>query len=314
MNSSEKLRLLQTLKIWARLARIPFLTATIVPVALGTIVAWTLLGNLNLGYFVMTLVGALCLHLGTNIINDYFDFRSGCDAINTDGLSPISGGSRVLLEGLIKPQRAYFVALSFFGVASIIGIILSIAVGWGVFLLGIVGIVSGYFYVSQLSTRGIGELIVGLNFGPLMVLGSYYVQTQRFDSGPLVASVPIGLLITAILWINEVPDYAADKAVGKKTLVVRVGRKRAAELYALIVIAAYVWTALMAVLKQLPFGSLLVLITLPIAAKAIIVAMKYHEKPRIMVAANLSTIKIHLLFGVLLTASYVAGLFWSYPY
>jgi len=314
LNSSEKLRLLQTLKIWARLARIPFLTATIVPVALGTIVAWTLLGNLNLGYFVMTLVGALCLHLGTNIINDYFDFRSGCDAINTDGLSPISGGSRVLLEGLIKPQRAYFVALSFFGVASIIGIILSIAVGWGVFLLGIVGIVSGYFYVSQLSTRGIGELIVGLNFGPLMVLGSYYVQTQRFDSGPLVASVPIGLLITAILWINEVPDYAADKAVGKKTLVVRVGRKRAAELYALIVIAAYVWTALMAVLKQLPFGSLLVLITLPIAAKAIIVAMKYHEKPRIMVAANLSTIKIHLLFGVLLTASYVAGLFWSYPY
>lgn len=297
--------------IWARLARIPFLTGTIIPITLGAVIAWSSIRAFNPAYFVLALVGGMCLHLGTNIINDYFDFRSGCDAINTEGLSPISGGSRVLLENLIKPQTAYFVALAFFGVAGLIGIVLSVAVGWVILLLGAIGVISGYFYVTQLATRGVGELIVGLNFGPLMVLGSYYVQARNLALGPLVASVPVGLLITAILWINEIPDYTADKAVDKKTLVVRVGRKRAADLYAIIVIAAYGWTATMVVLRQMPLASLIVLATLPLAWKAITMARKYLEKPREMIAANLSTINMHLLFGVLLAIGYVLSTFWS---
>src|SRR5208337_2236543 len=119
---------------WARLARIPFLTGTIIPVTLGAVIAWTSLKAFNPTYFVLALVAAMCLHLGTNIINDYFDFRSGCDAINTEGLSPISGGSRVLLENLVSPRRAYFAGLFFFAVAGLIGIALSFAVGWGVLL------------------------------------------------------------------------------------------------------------------------------------------------------------------------------------
>jgi 1,4-dihydroxy-2-naphthoate octaprenyltransferase len=297
--------------IWARLARIPFLTGTIIPITLGAVIAWSSIRAFNPAYFVLALVGGMCLHLGTNIINDYFDFRSGCDSINTEGLSPISGGSRVLLENLIKPQTAYFVALAFFGVAGLIGVVLSLAVGWVILLLGAIGVISGYFYVTQLATRGVGELIVGLNFGPLMVLGSYYVQAHNLALGPLVASVPVGLLITAILWINEIPDYTADKAVGKKTLVVRVGRKRAVDLYAIIVIAAYGWTATMVVLRQMPLASLIVLATLPLAWKAIATARKYLEKPQEMIAANLSTINMHLLFGVLLAIGYVLSTFWS---
>lgn len=293
------------------MARIPFLTATIIPITLGAVIAWTSLRAFNPEYFILTLIGGMCLHLGTNIINDYFDFRSGCDAINAEGLSPISGGSRVLLENLVRPRSAYFTALSFFAVAGLIGIVLSVTVGWGVLLLGVVGVISGYFYVTQLATRGVGELVVGLDFGPLMILGSYYVQSQKLVLGPLIASVPIGLLITAILWINEIPDYTADKAVGKKTLVVRVGRKRGADLYAVIVMAAYAWTAAMVVLKQMPLGSLIVLVTLPLANKAISTARKYSEEPRAMIAANLSTIKIHLLFGALLVVGYVLPVFWS---
>lgn len=281
------------------------MTGTIIPVVLGTVVAAVSFGAFNAAYFVLTLAGAMCLHLGTNIINDYFDFRSGCDAINVDGLSPISGGSRVLLEKLVKPQNAYFAALSFFGIASVIGIALSIVVGWAVLLLGVIGIVSGYFYVSQLATHGVGELTVGLNFGPLMVLGSFYVQTQKFALEPLIASVPVGLLITAILWINEIPDYAADKAVGKQTLVVRVGRKRAADLYAIIVAMAYVWTVAAVLLGQMPLILLLALVTLPLAIKAIKVARKHYDAPRDMVSANISTIRVHMLFGILMISGYV---------
>jgi 1,4-dihydroxy-2-naphthoate octaprenyltransferase len=303
---------LRSLMIWIRLARIPFLTGTIVPVTLGAVVAWVSVRAFNPVLFILTLFGAMCLHLGTNIFNDYFDFQSGCDAINVEGLSPISGGSRVLLENLIKPKSAYFVALSFFGIASIIGIALSVVAGWGVLLLGVVGLISGYFYVSQLATRGVGELIVGLNFGPLMVLGSSYVQTQRFAPDAIIASLPVGLLITAILWINEIPDYAADKAVGKKTLVVRTGRKRAADLFAIIVVAAYAWVVAMVILKQMPLGSLTVLATLPLAMKAVSVARRHYEKSHDVIVANLLTIRVHLLFGALMISGYLLHYVWPF--
>lgn len=312
MNNSENQRnpiSPNSFKAWIRLARIPFLTATIIPVILGAVIAWTSLGAFNPAYFALTLAGAMCLHLGTNIINDYFDFRSGCDAINTEALSPISGGSRVLLENLVKPQSAYFAALSFFGLATVIGTILSVIIGWWVLLLGGIGVISGYFYVTQLAPRGFGELIVGLNFGPLMVLGSYYVQTQQLAFAPFFASIPVGLLITAILWINEIPDYTADKAVGKKTLVVRVGRKRAADLYSFIVLGAYAWLVGMVILRQMPLVSLVVLFTLPLAVKAVKVARKHYEASRLMVAANLTTIQTQLFFGILMIVAYVLSYF-----
>jgi len=311
LDTSKGRGFLHSFMIWVRLARIPFLTATVIPITLGAVIAWASLRTFNPAYFVLALAGGMCLHLGTNIFNDYFDFRSGCDAINVEGLSPISGGSRVLLEGLIRPRNAYIAALSFFGVASLIGIVLTVAVGWGILLLGVIGVISGYFYVTQLATRGVGELVVGSDFGPLMVLGSYYVQARTLVLGPLVASIPVGFLITAILWINEIPDYTADRAVGKKTLVARVGRRRGADLYVVIVIAAYAWTAVMVVLKQMPLASLFVLLTLPLARNAISTARKYFEKPQTMIAANLSTIKMHLLFGVLLVIGYVLSTFWS---
>ena len=296
---------------WVRLARIPFLTGTVVPVALGAVLAWFSIRAFNPVLFILTLLGAMCLHLGTNIINDYFDFQSGCDAINVEALSPISGGSRVLLENLVEPRSAYFVALSFFGLAGIIGIALSIMVGWIVLFLGAIGLISGYFYVTKLVTRGVGELIVGLNFGPLMVLGSNYVQTQTLTLDVLIASIPVGLLITAILWINEVPDYAADKAVGKNTLVVRLGRKQAVDLYAAIVTVAYAWTVVMVALKQMPLGSVIVLATLPLAMKAIRVARKHYNDSHAMLAANLATIQMHMSFGILLIVGYILQFSWS---
>lgn len=257
-----------------------------------------------MGYFVLTLIGAICLHMATNIINDYFDFRSGCDLINVEGIPPITGGSHVLVDGLVKPRNAYIAALSLFSVAAITGVMLSLTVGWIIIVLGFIGVVSGYFYVQHLAPRGLGEIAVGINFGPLMVFGSYYVQAQKLSLSPFIASVPIGLLIAAVLWINEIPDYEADKKVNKKTLVVRVGRKRAADLYGVIIMSAYAWTIIMVMLGQMPLTSIGGLATLPLAIKAITTLRKNYDKPRAMISANISTIKMHMLFGILLVTGY----------
>lgn len=297
------------LALWIRELRVPFFTATIVPVLLGATVAWASLGIFNAAYFVLTLIAALCLHAGTNMANDYFDFKSGCDIVNKEFVSPFSGGSRLLPEGILKARDVHIAALFSFGLAGLIGVFLAFERGWVVLLLGIVGILSGYFYTSQLATHVVGEFFVGLNFGPLMVLGSYYVQTQIFALEPLLASIPVGLLIVDVLWINEIPDCTADRRVGKKTCVVRLGRRSAADVYAVMTMVAYASIALGVVLKLMPITSLVALISLPIAFRAIKVARTYYDKPLKLVPANASTIKIHLLTGLLLALGYAISAF-----
>lgn len=298
-------------KAWIRLVRIPFLTATIIPFVLGAVTAWASFGVFNLAYFALAFVGACFLHLGTNVINDYFDFRNGGDAINTEAISPLSGGSRVLVDGLVKPRSAYLAALLFYAISLTIGVGLSLVVGWWVLILGVIGAIFGYTYVTRLAPYGVGEFVVGLSFGPLLVLGSYYVQAQKLALEPIIVSMPVGLLVMAILWINEFPDYNADRSVGKRTLVVRVGRKLAADLYLSIMVAAYAWSVAMVALGLMPVFSLTVLLTLPLAVQAIKVARKHHETSRLMITANVTTIKIQLSFGILMIVSYILNYFLS---
>jgi len=304
-NLKEKRRFIFKLVIWIKELRAPFFTATIVPVTLGATIAWSSLGMFNASHFVLTLIAALCLHAGTNMTNDYFDFKSGCDIVNKEFVSPFTGGSRLLPEGVLKPRDVHVAALLSFSLASIIGVYLAFDRGWIILLLGVIGILSGYFYTTQLATRVVGEFFVGLNFGPLVVLGSYYVQAQRLSLEPLVASLPIGFLIANVLWINEIPDYTADKNVGKNTCVVRLGRKRSADVYALIMMAAYASIALGVILKIMPIASLIALTSIPIILKAIGIARKYYDEPPKLIFANANTIKIHALTGLLLIIGYL---------
>jgi 1,4-dihydroxy-2-naphthoate octaprenyltransferase len=302
--SERKRSLMVKVGIWIKELRAPFFVATIVPVFLGTVIAWSSLGVFNAVYFALSLIAALCLHAGTNMANDYFDFKSGCDIVNKEFVSPFTGGSRLLPDGVLKPRDVHTAALLSFGLASLTGAFLAFERGWIVLLLGVVGILSGYFYTTQLATRVVGEFFVGLNFGPLMVLGSYYVQAQKLALEPLVASIPVGLLIANVLWINEIPDCVADEQVGKNTCVVRLGRRRAADVYAVIMMATYASIALGVGLKLMPVASLMGLATLPMALKAIKVAREHYEEPSKLIPANASTIMIHLITGLLLASGY----------
>lgn len=295
------------LKNWVMALRVPFLTASVVPVLLGASIAWFTTGTLYWGFFLLTLLAGLLIHIATNVINDYSDHKSGNDEVNQEFVRPFSGGSRVIQLGLLSPLEVLSGSLFFFLLSVLIGFYLAWARGPLILLLGAIGLVSGIFYTGGLfnwAKRGIGELLVGLNFGILMTLGAYYVQTQSFSWVPVIAAIPLSLLIAAVLYINEFPDYAADKQVGKNTLVVRLGRERAVILYVLIMIGVYVSIGVGVVSSILPLATLLGLITLPLAIRGIQYARKYHSASFDLVPANALTVTNHLATGLLLTLSF----------
>ena len=268
------------MKNWVMALRVPFLTASIVPVLLGTATAWFTTGTLFWGFFLLTLLASLSIHIGSNVINDYFDHKSGNDEVNIEFVRPFSGGSRVIQLGLLSPLEVLSGSLFFFLLSALIGFYLAWTKGSLILVLGVIGLVSGMFYTGapfNWAKRGIGELLVGLNFGILMTLGAHYVQTQSFSWVPVIAAIPVSLLIAAVLYINEFPDYTADKRVGKNTLVVRLGREKAVILYILIMAGVYLSIAAGVATGTLPLPALLGLITLPLAVRAIRYARKHHS-------------------------------------
>jgi 1,4-dihydroxy-2-naphthoate octaprenyltransferase len=294
--------------LWIIKTRAPFFTADIVPVVLGTTVAWALTGAFNLWYFLLTLIGAICLNAGTNMTNDYFDHTWGSDEVNTEFANPFTGGSRLIQMGLVKPKTFLWQGIGFFVTGSLVGILLFFVRGPWVLWLGLVGVFSGYFYTAppfRLVSAGLGEPLIGLSFGPLMVLGSYYTQTQTVAWEPVIASLPVGLLIALVVWINQFQDMQADASVGKNHWVVRLGRRRSTFVYGASLALVYLSLLAGVLFAGVTPFALLGLLTLPTAVKAYRVARVHYDHPRELTPANAATIQIHLLTGLLMALGYV---------
>lgn len=299
-------------KIWLQEIRAPFFTATIVPIVLGTLVAYHQIGFIHWVYFILTLIGGLFLHAGANVINDYFDHISHDDEINEEYVRPFTGGSRIIQKGLLSPKEVLVGALIFFLFGGLIGLFLTYKVGLVILFIGIAGVISGYFYTAPplyFVSRGIGEFLIGLNFGVLMTFGAFYVQTGFFNWQPIIASLPVAFLITAILYINEFQDYNADKTVGKNHLVVRLGKENAAFGYLVIMLLTYISLVIGVVTDSLPPMSLIGLLTLPLAYKSINVTLNYYHDNLRLVPANATTILNHFVTGLLLSLSYIVDRF-----
>jgi 1,4-dihydroxy-2-naphthoate polyprenyltransferase len=304
------------LSLWLRTMRIPFLQATFVPVILGSVIALQVAHVFNVGAFLLTLLGASLIHIATNMFNDYFDFKSGND-LAVKHQNPFAGGGRILTAGLVKPSTHLVVSSLCLLIGSIIGLYLVFALSLPfLFLLGLIGVISSYFYVGppfRLAYRGVGELVVGLNFGPVMTLGAYYVQTGTFALEPFLASIPVGLLIAAVLWINEFPDMEADNAVGKKTLVLRLGYSRSINVYVGMVVVAYaliIGYSLLKFFSPTPITSLvslIVLLSLPFANRAVKILRANYRDPHAIIPANANTIFLHLSFGILAIIGFTIG-------
>jgi 1,4-dihydroxy-2-naphthoate octaprenyltransferase len=288
--------------------RAEFLPASVMAVFLGTAVAHARTGTFDPFLFALALAGVVFIHLGTNVANDYFDHRSGNDACNTEFVRPFTGGSRLIQENLISPGAVLALAALLFAAAIVIGAALAVLRGPYIVLLGAVGIASGVFYVAppvNLASRGFGEIFIGLNFGVLAVAGSYFVQTRAFSWESVVASLPIAVLIAAVVFINEFQDMNADARAGKRTLVVRMGTPRASKAYGWIMIAAFAPVIAGAASGLMPRTTLIALGALPFAIKAIAVARRFHGSPKELAPANALTIVCHALTGALLTIGYL---------
>jgi 1,4-dihydroxy-2-naphthoate polyprenyltransferase len=297
--------------LWLGEMRVPFFTASVVPVILGGVIAYQETHTINLFYLLLTQIGVLALHVATNSLNDYFDYQSGNDLINQEANRPFSGGAPFLVQGLLEPRSVYRFGLGALILGGGIGLALAYLRGWGIIPLGLVGVGAAYFYVEprvKLAFRGLGEFITGLCFGPLVVMGTYYVQVQKISPGAIVAGIAIGFLITNVLFINQFPDREADRAVGKDHWVVRLGKKKAAKVFALLAAAVYISVALGILLGVLPKASVITFLTMPISLKSVLVTLREYDHSPMLRPAQALTILTHLSTGLLLSLSYYLAL------
>jgi 1,4-dihydroxy-2-naphthoate polyprenyltransferase len=288
------------IEAWIAAVRPRTLVAAVAPVAVGTAVA-ARTGQARPAVAVAALAGALLLQVGTNLVNDWGDFRRGADG--PDRLGP----RRAVQSGWLTPGEVLAGAALAFAVASAIGAWLVVRGGWPIAGIGLGSLVAAVAYTAgpfPLAYHGLGEAFVFLFFGPLAVCGSALAQAGHVSALALSASLPVGSLAAAILLVNNVRDVDSDRRARKRTLVVRFGRGAGRVLFACAVAGAFLGTAALAILVPAP-GALLSWLALPLAAAPLRAVLRKTDGPGLN-GALAATARLHLAFGLLLAA----GLVW----
>jgi 1,4-dihydroxy-2-naphthoate polyprenyltransferase len=281
--------------MWLMAARVRTLPAAVAPVLVGTAIAVTD-GQLRAGALVAALLGAVFIQIGTNLSNDYSDARRGADT--EDRLGPV----RVTAGGLVPPRTVLLWTYLTFGAAVLCGLYLVAVAGWELLVIGVLSILAGVLYTGgprPYGYEGLGEIFVFLFFGVVAVAGSAFAQLSAWPWEAFAFAVPVGLLASAILVVNNVRDIDTDRRAGKRTLAVRLGRDRARDLFAAMVLGAFAALAPMAVLYS-PWV-LLPLAAAPLAA-GLVAQVRTHVDGPTLNEALARTGVVQLAFCVLLAA------------
>ncbi|MDX6668769.1 MAG: 1,4-dihydroxy-2-naphthoate polyprenyltransferase [Solirubrobacteraceae bacterium] len=284
-------------RIWLMAARPRTLPASVAPVLVGTALAGHD-GTFHALRFVAALLGAIFIQVGTNLSNDYSDARRGADT--EDRLGPV----RVTAGGLVPPRQVLIATYVSFGVAVLVGVYLVAVAGWELLAVGAASILAGVLYTGgprPYGYEGLGELFVFLFFGIVAVTGSYFVQRQRLPWEAFALAVPVGLLAAAILMVNNIRDLETDRRAGKRTLAVRLGRKRARLTYGLMVYGAFLSAPVPWLLGSLSFCLLLPWLALPLAVPIVRTVAQRTDGPSLNEALA-RTGMLQLAFCVLLSA------------
>lgn len=297
-----------------RTTRLPFLTATIVPVFLGLAIA-ARHGSFDWLTALLTVIGASFAHLAANVTNDIFDELSGADRENGNP-TQFSGGSRVVFYGLLSMRQLSIVAAALYAGAIVIGLaLLAMRPSWALLGIGLAGVVVGYSYTGpplKLVYRGLGEVAVAIGFGPIMLLGAYVVQTGRLAWEPFVASLPVAILIALILYVNEIPDRRSDAVAGKRTLVVRLSPPTVRAIYGVAAALAFGLIAVGVAAGALPWPTLLALAAVPLAVRVYTGIQQHYDSPYTLMAVMGTNVKLHLYTGLLLLAGYLVTLAFAF--
>ncbi|HOR47253.1 MAG TPA: prenyltransferase [Caldisericia bacterium] len=290
------------LKVWFMEARPQYLLLPVVLVFVGTAVAWQNDGMLHMGNAILALLGLVLCHVSVNVLNDYFDYKSGVDLKTIK--TPFSGGSGILPAGLLKSKQALWYGLICFVLAVPIGVYFSIIKGWQLLPLLALGAICVLLYTQVILKTDFPEWSPGMGLGILPVLGAYFVQTGFYSWHALVASVPSGLLVLNLLLLNEFPDIEADKIANKRTLPIRIGGKNAAIVYSAFEILVYLWVIGAVIFGQMPVYCLIALLTLPFAIHAIRGSFNYKDLNKILPAMG-SNVMAVLLTQALIGVGYI---------
>ncbi len=296
------------LSIWWRGIRPAYLPLSILPVILGSVVAWTQSislktprGDFHPTRFVITLAATLLLQIGAHLINDYYDYLGGIDTSNSLG----SGG--LIQQGLIKPVRVLSFGLIALGLGALLGVFVAISGGWLAFLFGLIGILAAYFYSGvpkALSSLALGELLFFFVFGPLLTLGSYMVQTGHLDRIAYIYSISLGLLATAFIHLNNMRDTVSDAPAGKLTLASLLGLRLSRTLYTILALGAYLPVVALAWPSHAPHLLLLVLWALPALVIAVTTVLR-TDNPASLHLAMYQTLRLETFFTILLIVALV---------
>lgn len=234
-----------------RLADPKISLASMASIFLGTCAA-AAVGPLSYGWLALTVLGIFAIEVAKNASGEIFDYDSGADlAIKAEDCSPFSGGKRVLVDGLLTRGETIGISAVSYAVGLATGFTIVFLREPRILWIGLIGMALAYLYhapPAKLSYRGLGELAVAICYGPLIALGTFMVQRGSVGKLVILTAIPLGVLIAAFLWINEFPDYRADKASGKRTLVVRLGRERASRACGLILLVAFVGLAMLPII------------------------------------------------------------------
>jgi 1,4-dihydroxy-2-naphthoate octaprenyltransferase len=287
---------MKTARLWFAASRPVSFTAAVVPVVVGTLLAaedafswWKAL---------LAVLGSVFILAGTNFVNDYYDHVKGADG--PDSL----GQAGFIQRGIVQPKAVLRAGLICFTAGIAIGLILAATTSWELLWIGVFSIIAGFLYTGapiHLAYIGLGEVTVFIFMGPVMVLGGYFVQTESWDWEPVVASLPIGFLVTAILHANNLRDLDNDRATGKRTIATLVGRTWAnREMYALLY-GAYIALIVAVLTQAAPWEALIALATFPLVLP-IVRIIKAGGNPRKLNFALMGSAMLHMRFGAIMAA------------
>lgn len=288
------------LKLFIRATRPFSLTASVIPVILGGIIALEEPTKFNFIYLIISIIAIIFLQASVNLLNDHDDFINHVDTKDSHG------SSGVVVEGLLTLKEVYKSGMMLLVLGCLIGLFLAYKKGPIILTFGIIGAIVGYFYTGKplkLKYRGLGAPMVFMIFGPLMTLGSYYLQTQEFTLKALLISIPTGLLTTAILHANDIRDIKYDRRAGIKTLSIWIGNKNAQIIYFSLNIFSYISLLIMIFYNYVPYLSLICLLTLPSAIKNINKLRSSKGLSDDIIELDKETGKLQAQFGVLFILS-----------
>lgn len=289
-------------QVWWQMIRPHTLTASFVPVLLGTALALRT-GHIHFGLFVAMLIASLLIQAATNMFNEYFDFKRGLDTEHSVGI-----GGTIVRDG-IEPKTVINLAFGFYGIALLLGVYICANSSWWLAVVGLICMTVGYFYTGgpmPIAYTPFGEIFAGFFMGMMIILISFFIQTKTVDSTSILVSVPSLVLVGLILLSNNIRDLDGDKENGRKTLAILLGKKRAIYLLAGMFTFAYLWILALIIFGVAPIWVALVILSVPKAIKATLGFVK-NSLPIQMAPAMKATAQTNTFFGFLLAVGIFIG-------